>query len=207
MIQHRVPRRALLGGVAGLAALLVAAACSSTSTHDMNGMPGMGTSPAASTSMPSGVNDADVMFAQMMIPHHQQAVQMASLAESRASDAQLKQLAAQIKAAQNPEIATMSGWLTAWQRPTAAASASSMPGMDMPGMMTDADMAKLSAASGTDFDRMFARMMIAHHQGAIQMARDEQTGGANSDAKTLAARIITAQQAEIDTMQTILDRL
>ena len=68
-------------------------------------------------------------------------------------------------------------------------------------------MTKLAAASGVDFDRLFARMMIAHHQGAIQMARDEQAKGANPDAKALSGRIVTSQQAEVDTLQKILDRL
>jgi uncharacterized protein (DUF305 family) len=153
-------------------------------------------------------NDADVAFAQMMIPHHRQAVDMATLAETRASDPQVKQLA--IKAAQDPEIATMTGWLTTWGKPTTAPS--SMPGMDMghglmPGMMSDADMAQLQAAAGKDFDRQFCTMMIAHHQGAIQMARQEQTAGVNPDAKALAERIATSQQGEIDTMNKILARL
>ena len=152
------------------------------------------------------------MFVQMMIPHHQQAVQMAELAETRAADPEVKKLAGEIKAAQAPEIATMTGWLTAWGMPAPSASAghgTSMPGMDhgMPGMMSDADLAKLAAASGTEFDRQFLTMMIAHHEGAITMAKDEVARGVNADAKALAQQIITAQQGEIDTMKKILDRL
>ena len=75
------------------------------------------------------------------------------------------------------------------------------------GMMSDADMAKLKAAGGKDFDKQFCTMMIAHHQGAIAMAKDELANGTNGDAKTLAQKIITAQQAEIDTMNKILARL
>jgi uncharacterized protein (DUF305 family) len=211
MMRHHTLRRALLAGAAALSAVLVAAGCGSSG--DMGGMPGMGTSasPTASGKLPTGVNDADVMFAQMMIPHHQQAVTMATLATTRASDPQLKTLAAQIKAAQDPEITTMTGWLTSWGRPTAAPSASAMPGMDTsvptPGMMSDADMAKLSAATGTNFDRMFAQMMISHHNGAIQMAGDEQKNGTNTNAKTLAAQIIKSQQAEVTTLEKILNRL
>lgn len=211
MTRHRTLHRALLAGAAALTALFVAAGCSNGSGSH-TGMPGMGTStsPAASGALPAGVNDADVMFAQQMIPHHQQAVAMADLAATRASDPQLKQLATQIKAAQDPEITTMTGWLTSWGQPNAA-SATSMPGMGMsgamPGMMSDEDMARLGAATGADFDRMFARMMIAHHNGAIQMATDEQRNGANSAAKTLAAQIVKAQQTEVDTLQKILDRL
>jgi uncharacterized protein (DUF305 family) len=86
---------------------------------------------------------------------------------------------------------------------------SAMPSMihGMPGMMSDADMAKLKAASGTEFDRQFLQMMIDHHKGAIEMARAEQANGANPDAKAHAARIIQTQQAEIDTMQKMLAQL
>jgi uncharacterized protein (DUF305 family) len=136
---------------------------------------------------------------------------MANLAASRASDAQLKGLAAQMKAAQDPEITTMTGWLTGWGQPTTAPSGSAMPGHtmsgSMPGIMSEQDMAKLDAATGVDVDRMFARMMIAHHNGAIQMAQDEQNNGANADAKALAAGIVKTQQAEVGTLQKILDRL
>jgi uncharacterized protein (DUF305 family) len=208
MIRHPMLRYALLAGAATVALALTS--CSSGG-HDMGGMPGMSGAATASSHLPGGVNNADVMFAQMMIPHHRQAVQMADLAATRAADPQLKTLAAQIKAAQDPEITTMTGWLTTWGQPTAMASGSTMPGMDMSagatGMMSEQDMAKLAASKGVDFDRLFARMMIAHHQGAIQMAQDEQTNGANADAKALAGRIVTSQQAEVDTLQKILDRL
>jgi uncharacterized protein (DUF305 family) len=135
MMRHHTLRHALLAGAATLTAPLVTAGCGShgSSGHggDMSGMPGMGasTNPSGSQTLPAGVNDADVMFAQMMTPHHQQAVTMANLATTRASDPQLKSLAAQIKAAQAPEITTMTGWLTSWGRPTAAPSGHTMPGM------------------------------------------------------------------------------
>jgi uncharacterized protein (DUF305 family) len=77
----------------------------------------------------------------------------------------------------------------------------------MPGMTSGADMAKLRTATGKDFDKLFLQMMIAHHRGAIQMAQAEQTRGANWDAKALAGRIITNQQAEIATMQKMLAQM
>jgi uncharacterized protein (DUF305 family) len=201
-------RRVLLSGTAALATLALAAGCG-----DGDGMGGMNhggsSQPSASASAATAFNDADVQFAQMMIPHHQQAVQMATLAEARAADPEVKQLAAQVKAAQDPEIQTMTGWLTAWGQSTAAPDGGhNMPGMgSMPGMMSDEEMAKLEAASGAEFDRMFAQMMIAHHNGAIQMARDEQQKGSNGDAKALAATIEKAQTAEVAKLETILDRL
>ncbi|MEU7613897.1 DUF305 domain-containing protein [Micromonospora sp. NPDC049204] len=173
---------------------------------------------SAAPSSPGAANAADVSFAQAMIPHHQQAVQMADLAVTRATDSDVKQLATQIKAAQGPEITTMTRWLAAWGTPAPTATASgahhgesanASPGTDhgMAGMMTDADMTALGAATGADFDRQFLTMMIAHHRGAISMARNEISNGANTDAKALAQQIADDQQAEIDTMKRILARL
>ena len=202
-------RRSLLGGAAALAALILAAGCG-----DDTGMPGMdhgaanAPTTAASSSAASEFNDSDVMFAQMMIPHHLQAVAMADLAATRANDPELKSLAAQIKAAQAPEISTMTGWLTAWGRPTAPPTASG--GHDhggMPGMMSEQDMNALTSATGTDFDRKFTEMMIGHHNGAIEMAKTEQTSGSNPQAKELATQIEKSQTAEVKQLQSILDRL
>ncbi|MET9303499.1 DUF305 domain-containing protein [Micromonospora aurantiaca] len=219
-MRQTILRRAVLAGVA-LSALLATAACGGA--DDTGGMThGTGSSSAAgaSASADATVNAADVMFAQMMIPHHQQAVTMADLAPTRASDPELKDLAAKIKAAQDPEITTMKGWLTAWGKPTDLPSDHSMPGMSatpghgmpgmdagMPGMMSEQQMRDLAAAKGPAFDRMFAEMMIAHHRGAIDMARTEQADGSNPEAKALAAEIASDQAAEVQTLQKILDRL
>src|SRR5690606_14895903 len=151
-------------------------------------------------------NQEGVMFAQMMIPHHQQAVEMSELAETRAADPEVKEIAAKIKAAQDPEIATLRGWLTEW-------GASEMPmdggqaGHGMSGMMTEEDMTKLKASKGAAFDRMFTQMMIQHHDGAIDMAQTELSQGSDPKAKELAQAIITAQQGEIEQMNKILERL
>lgn len=129
---------------------------------------------------------------------------MAELANSRAGGQQVKNLAAQTRDAQDPEIETMSAWLTAWGRPVPA----DMSGMDMsgsmPGMMSTDDMASLSKASGADFDTRFLTMMVAHHEGAIQMARTEISDGADGDAVGLARQIEKAQTAEIATMKKLL---
>ncbi|WP_433393951.1 DUF305 domain-containing protein [Micromonospora sp. KLBMP9576] len=172
-----------------------------------HGAPGTG-GPAATATGAAAFGDADAMFAQMMIPHHRQAVEMADLAATRAADPEVKRLATEIKAAQAPEIATMSGWLAAWGRPVPSPGAG-MPHMDhdMPGMMSDADMKKLAAASGREFDRQFLTMMIAHHEGAVTMARDEQARGVNGEAKALAGQIVSSQQVEIDQMREVLGRL
>ena len=200
-------RGAVLGAIA-TATLLLTAACGG---DDMAGMEhGSGATTGAPSAPVSGAafNNADVQFAQMMIVHHQQALEMAAMAETRASDAELKKIATDIKNAQEPEIQKMTGWLTAWGQPTAAAGGHNMPGMTgMPGEMSAEDMAKLEAAKGVEFDREFARMMIAHHNGAIEMARTEQSQGGNAEAKALATEIATSQTAEVATLQKILDRL
>jgi len=203
---NRTIKRALVLAILPLTALALTA-CSGS---DDSGMPGMNhgstSSPTAATSGDHAT--ADVEFAQMMIAHHQQAVQMATLAETRATDAEVKQLAAQIKGAQQPEIDTMTGWLTAWGQPTAQAGGHNMAGMGgMPGMMSDAELQQLQQATGTDFDRMFARMMIAHHNGALQMAGDVLKNGTNTQVKALAQQVVTTQTAEVAQLQKIVDRL
>ncbi|MEU1943819.1 DUF305 domain-containing protein [Streptomyces sp. NPDC059474] len=165
-------------------------------------------------------NDADVSFAQMMIPHHEQALTMAALADDRASDARITSLAGQIEKAQDPEIATLKSWLKDWGKPEKASSGGmdGMDGMDhgssdssgkgdMGGMMSKEDMRKLEAAKGPAFDRAFARMMIDHHQGAITMAKDEKKNGRNAKAKKLADDVVKNQSTEVATLRTLLDRL
>ncbi|WP_424536439.1 DUF305 domain-containing protein [Sphaerisporangium viridialbum] len=150
-------------------------------------------------------NATDVSFAQGMIPHHRQAVQMADLAATRASSPQVKDLAAEIGKQQEPEIATMSGWLTSWGEQVPQ----DMPGMDhsgqdMPGMMGAGEMDQLSKASGKAFDTAFLQMMVTHHQGAITMAKAERSTGSYPPAKDMAKAIIASQSKEIDQMNSLL---
>ncbi|MEQ4725593.1 DUF305 domain-containing protein [Nonomuraea sp. B19D2] len=195
------------------AALALLSACGGTDSasmggHDMSTMSSSAPAATAASAQPSATfNDADVMFAQMMIPHHQQAVEMAELADTRASDKEIKDLAAKIKAAQDPEIQTMQGWLTAWGKPMPSGGTDHGMGHDMLGMMSEEDMKKLADAKGAAFDKQFAQLMIAHHNGAIEMARTEQSQGSNPEAKDLAKTIEAAQQAEVEQMRKILKRL
>ncbi|MEV2236946.1 DUF305 domain-containing protein [Micromonospora sp. NPDC049891] len=204
------PRRVILAGVSLTVAIGLGGCGSDHSVGAGHTMPGSPSASAISGESATS-NAADVMFAQMMIPHHEQAVEMSDLATTRASDPEVKQLATQIKDAQAPEIAQLRGWLTLWGAPMPMAGGDDhgMPEMDheMPGMMSEADMAELAAASGTEFDRKFLTMMIAHHEGAVTMAEEEAAQGANPDARALAQRIVTTQQAEIVTMRKILARL
>jgi len=206
MTRTLIHRHAAVMGTVLLAGILV----SSCTTTD--GTPGSG---STATSAAATIGNADVIFAQHMIPHHQQAVAMAALAGTRASDPEIKKLATQIETAQDPEITMMTGWLRAWGKPIPDASSGSMgmgdgTGMgngSVPGMMSPADMTKLATVSGKEFDKQFLLMMIGHHQGAITMAQDEVSAGNSPDAVALANKIITAQQAEIVTMKKILARL
>ncbi|MDW6063912.1 DUF305 domain-containing protein [Streptomyces sp. FXJ1.4098] len=219
MRRPRVRRIALVSTIA--AAGLALAACGSN--DDMGGMDhGSKSSASASATAgenpaPGAFNDGDVTFAQMMIPHHEQAVQMAKLADDRAEDAEIKTLAGDIEKAQDPEIRTMKSWLKAWGKPESGSGMPGMPGMDhgsgssddsgMSGMMSDKDMKELEAAKGADFDKMFARMMIDHHNGAIDMAKDEQKNGRNATAKKLAADVVKNQTAEVKQLKLILEKL
>lgn len=204
---HAITHRAVLAGAAAVSALVMLTACGGN--DDADGNHGTGASAASSPDGGAEFNDTDIEFAQMMIPHHQQAVEMAALAEARAGDAEIKQIASQVTAAQEAEITTMTGWLTAWGQPTSRPDGEHhMPGTShRHGEMPEGDMAKLEAATGTEFDRAFAEMMIDHHNGAVQMARDEQAAGRNPEAKALAAEIEKAQTAEVSTLRQILARL
>jgi uncharacterized protein (DUF305 family) len=221
-MQNPGVRRLAAAGIA-LAAAAVLAACGG-SDHDGGMDPTM---PGMSHAGSSGgtFNDADVRFATDMIPHHQQAVTMAQAAATRASSGQVKELAAAIAGAQGPEIATMSGWLARWGRPVPSGPASpgathsgmpgmghssGMPGMDhgaMPGMLTDRQLADLTAASGAAFDKLFLQLMIEHHRGAIEMAGTEQRQGRAAEVRQLAATIAANQAAEVTRMQDLLRQL
>jgi len=172
----------------------------------MGGKSSSATPVAGATPATGDKNEADTLFATMMIPHHAQAVVMADLAVKQATDPKVKALAARIKGAQGPEIARMSGWLTGWGVPVPAGDGSDMSGMhgmggDTGGMMSTQQMTDLGAAKGSAFDQMWVQMMIQHHEGAVVMAKTELANGANPEAKQLAQAIIDGQSAEITEMK------
>ncbi|GHB56440.1 lipoprotein [Streptomyces viridiviolaceus] len=196
--------------VAAGAAAFVLAACGGDGNGD--GSAGHGghnatASPSASASASQGQhNAADVAFAKGMIPHHRQAVEMAGLAPGRAQSAEVKKLAADIKKAQDPEIRTLSGWLTSWGEEVPAEGAMDHSVHGMGGMMTDEEMTELENASGKAFDTAFMELMIKHHEGAVEMAKTEQADGAHGPATKLAGEIITSQSAEIERMNELLGK-
>jgi uncharacterized protein (DUF305 family) len=176
-----------------------------------------GTASAERTAANGAVyNDADVEFATEMIPHHAQAIQMVTLADTRTLDPEVKQLADSIREAQAPEVESMVDWLTAWgeeipetsiDHTNAGHDMSDMPSMessDVPGMMGADDMLALANASDVEFQDMWLEMMMEHHRGAIEMAETEKVDGKYPDAISLATSIETAQAAEIAQIERLL---
>ncbi|MFC0314760.1 DUF305 domain-containing protein [Gordonia phosphorivorans] len=196
---------------AGVAAVLLLTGCSSEdSTAGGQHHDGAAASNSAGATQTADVNDADKMFAQMMIPHHKQAVEMSDLMLAKEGiDPRVTELARQIKAAQGPEIATMQGWLA--QGGVSDDSSGHDMGThdmsEMEGMLTDAQMNALREATGVEASRLFLDGMIEHHEGAVDMAEAELKDGANPEAKALAQQVITTQNAEIQTMRELLSSL
>ena len=141
---------------------------------------------------------ADIMFAQMMIPHHEQALLMSGFAETRSSNEEVKKLARQIYAEQEPEIAQMKLWLEKTN-----SSIDMGHDMGMNGMLTDSEIEAMKSVTGKAFDRLFLEGMIAHHEGAIHMA-EMIVDSDNAEARKLGQSIQVTQQREIDLMKEML---
>lgn len=154
-----------------------------------------------SAETPSAYSADDIMFMQMMIGHHQQAVDMGTLAETRALNSEVKALAEQIKAEQAPEIADMTKWLA-----DAGASTHMGHSMNMDGMLTEAQMKALKNANGAEFDRLYLEGMIAHHEGAIDMAKMVLESKAEN-THTLGHAITDSQSKQIALMKELLAKL
>lgn len=139
-------------------------------------------------------NGTDRAFVAAMIPHHESAVKMAGVASGLAESDFVKQLAADITTSQTEEIALMR------KEDAQLARAGVEPGklsvqLHMP---MDEDTATLQHAK--PFDDAFIKMMIPHHEGAVEMAKEELEKGGDPELKKLAQEIIDAQQREIDQM-------
>lgn len=195
-----------------IAAAIALAGCATGSAgSEGTGMPGMnhGSSgtPAGSAPAAADFNEADATFARMMVPHHAQAVEMSDLMLTKEGiPAAVTGLATRIKAAQGPEIEKMTGWLKSWNQPTEMPSGMA-GGHSMSGMMGEDDMTALGAAQGTEAAKLFLTQMIAHHEGAVVMAKTESTAGKNPEAVQLAKGIVTAQETEIQEMKGLLATL
>ncbi|MDP2292271.1 MAG: DUF305 domain-containing protein [Actinomycetota bacterium] len=193
----------LVSALAALALTAGLAACGDDSSDDTR-------NPAGTTAgAPAGADfgDADVLFAQSMIPHHEQAIEMADMAldPTVGAGAEVLDLAGRIKGAQDPEIELMTGWLTAWGMPLQMDTSDGHDMSSMDGMMSAEEMEALAASTGAEFDRLWLEMMVQHHEGAIAMADDVKADSSNAEVIALADAIIAGQQAEIDEMTALLD--
>ena len=180
----KIPRIALI------AALVVVGAAAGESVFKANG----------NTNRPAH-NSADVMFAQMMVPHHQQAIDMADMAlnPSHHASEELQNLATGMKTAQTTEVATLTQLLGQWGE----SSAMHHHGDTMDGMLSNDELSALAEQQGPAFDQSWARAMISHHRGAIAMAQDIATSGVNRKVRELARDIVKAQRNEIAVLQRI----
>lgn len=214
-------KKVLAGGVSAFALMVALAGCSSEQTEAQSEThtTSAAAAPTSATRQERPHNDADVMFAHHMIPHHQQAVEMSDIILGKTDiDPRVTDLADQIKAAQGPEIDQMQAWLKQWGNPPMPAMPSGHMGehgdmgdmgggMGMAGMVSDADMAALRDAQGVDAARQFLTHMIAHHEGAIDMAQEEVNDGRFEDAVQMARTIVITQEQEIKDMRQLLDSL
>ncbi|MDE8586034.1 DUF305 domain-containing protein [Arthrobacter sp. NQ4] len=193
---------------AALAASLGLAGCAANAGSGSSTPMDHGSHGAMSSSMPSAGadhNQADIMFAQMMIPHHSQAVDMSDIILAKSDvPAEVTALATKIKGAQAPEIEQMTGWLSGWGAPNAMSDHS---GHGMSGMVDDAGIDKLKSATATEAAKLFLQQMIGHHEGAIDMAQQEIGAGKSPEAVKLGHDIVDAQQAEITQMKQLLATL
>lgn len=145
---------------------------------------------------------ADVRFAEAMIPHHRQALEMAGLAGAREAGDAVTALAERIAGSQGPEIATMTSWLASLGRPAPAVHAHARESEY--GMATLEEMNQLRGARGAAFDSLFLRLMIRHHEGAVRMAGEELRGGTDRLMREMARDVVSGQRAEIGRMRRIL---
>ncbi|GAA4400312.1 DUF305 domain-containing protein [Ornithinibacter aureus] len=184
---------------AASAVLILALSACGSGDDSHSTMSGAGTTSSSTAEGATTSATGDVEFAQMMIPHHEQAVEMADLAlASDTASPEVKALAGQIKAAQDPEIQTMKGWLAQWGASESAGQ------MDHGGMMSDEDMSSLMGISGPEFNQMWLTMMIEHHEGAVEMAQDVLATTSNPEVEKLATAVVQGQEKEITTMKGML---
>jgi uncharacterized protein (DUF305 family) len=183
------------------------------------GQPNKTLTPANAQAPPRAPSDADVAFMQGMIMHHSQAVEMVALLKTRTQDKAVRELGDKIDLSQTSEMAWMKRWLTDRGLPTTmpmgdmgGMAGMDMPGMDMPampGMLTQAQMKALAAASGPRFDHLFLTGMIQHHTGALTMVKDLFANpGAGQDPTLFdfASDVDSTQSAEIKIMKNLLKK-
>ena len=208
-----------------LASALALAGCGTSGAQEGAGTDAETAAPAASASAATSTgaasgepiaaehDDADVMFAQMMLPHHEQAVEMSEMLLAKDDvPAEVAEFAQRVIDAQGPEIERMNDMLTAWEAEPLA-DAEDMDGMDhgsgagMSGMMSEEDMSALEDAQGTGAAQLYLEQMTVHHEGAVEMAQEQIEQGQNPQAVELARQVVADQEAEIAEMEQMLQEL
>lgn len=151
-------------------------------------------------------NAADIGFAQGMIAHHEQAIEMAEIAldPSVGASPEVIDLATRIKSAQDPEVELLTAWLITAGEPVVMDTSDGHNMSSMNGMMTAEQMDAMATMTGSEFDQMWLEMMIAHHEGAISQSETVKANGSNAAVLALADQIITAQRSEITKMRALL---
>jgi len=183
---------AVLRFLPAVALAAVLAGCSDEAPQSQTAPPG--SSPVAQQAAVP-FNDADVAFARQALAHHQQGVDLASLAETRAANDQLKALAKRIIDTHEPEIARLSGLIEAWAQP--APDDPNLEHVQRDGYVSPGDMAELAGLSGKDFDRQFVTRLLRQREAGVRIADAETQHGRNPDARDLAATTSRSQQQEI----------
>ncbi|MFF0267030.1 DUF305 domain-containing protein [Kribbella sp. NPDC004536] len=152
-------------------------------------------------------NDADVTFAGRMVLHHQLALRMVSTADFQAKSPAVKKLAAAIKVTEEQELKQLLAWLGSWGAAIPSPRHDEDPAGEVPGTMTEDDWSELGNAKGTKFDRLWLQLMIKQYQGAIELAKTEQSTGSDAKAKAFASRLQATQSTEVAGMQKLLGQL
>jgi uncharacterized protein (DUF305 family) len=185
--------------IAGLVALIMVIALAGCSKDSSMGMDHEGHSSMASGDLSSD----DIMFLQMMIPHHQQAIDISDLALTKSSDSELLALAKDIRDGQGAEIVKMKAWLDG---ANAGMDPGHSMGHDMGGMLSDSELAALEAATGKNFDLLWLKGMTGHHDGAIDMAAMIEDAK-NAEIKSFGQAIVSAQSAQNKQMAAMIKRM
>ncbi|WP_241983503.1 DUF305 domain-containing protein [Cryobacterium tagatosivorans] len=208
--------RALPGRLALIVAVVVISAVVGIAAFSLGRLSTLADAPPSGTSAEAG-------FARDMQVHHNQGVQLALVVRDRTDDPAVRLLAYDIATTQAQQSGQLFGWLTQWGLPQAGRepammwmtrpgrsgeehghSAAAGEGLAMPGLATDAQIAELTAASGVEAERIFLTLMIAHHEGAVEMAEGVLDRSDNRPVRSFAQAVVTSQVAEIELMTSML---
>ena len=191
------------GIIVVLLAIIMSMGMSRNNDRGFFNMHGFGMMDSDESRSTKDLSSADIMFLQMMIPHHQQAVDISELAMARSKDAELIALATDIRDGQSAEIIQMKSWL---REVNADIDMGHSMGEAMGGMLTDTELSDLNAATGKNFDLLWLKGMTNHHVGALHMStmiRDAR----NAEIKRFGENVISAQTAQIEQMKIMIKRL